>query len=96
MQQEASPAALQAIRERITKLERFSNRGFGVHCFQNARLASIKAWNVDVDASTGQSKAGKNAKVELIHEIIIDDCKQCHFELNYIVRELTFFIVSKL
>jgi hypothetical protein len=80
MQQvQASPQALKAIRDRIIELERFSNRGFGVHCFQKARLVDIKAWNVDVDLVTGLSKAGKNAKVQLVHEIEIDDCELRRF-----------------
>lgn len=74
MDTEASPEALKAIRKRIEELERFSNRGFGVHCFQKAQLVKIRAWNVEVDPSTGLSKAGKNAKVEVVHEIIVDEC----------------------
>lgn len=75
MYKEASPQALQAVRQRLDKLERFSkSRGFGAQ-WQNARLVGIRAWNIEVDPSTGLSKAGKNAKVEVIHEIEVDESR---------------------
>ena len=74
MYKESSPEALKALRHRLEALERFSNRGFGVHCFGKARLVEIRAWNIEVDPTTGLSKAGKNAKVEVVHEIEVDEC----------------------
>lgn len=75
LRKEASPAALKAIRNRIEALERFSNRGFGVNCFQNAKLVDIQAWNVGVDEKTGESRAGKNAKARVVHEIEVKECE---------------------